>query len=131
MKSLHFKDCHAILSGFATAVALCAITAGCEENKLCRENSDCEVVCRAYAANNIFYACQNDACKCLAKEERSCTGEATETKCAEICTLYAPDKTPVCRDNLCDCIAQDETQTEAQENAPTDEIDNDASSPTP
>ena len=53
--------------------------------------------------NTLYFACKESSCVCLAKEKMACTGEEGETKCTEICATFAPDKTPACNKNYCDC----------------------------
>ncbi len=97
------------------AICFCAISAlfaGCEENKLCTETADCESFCRSYSLTSIYYACEQNACICIDKDKLACTGAADETICSEICAKFAPNKTPACVDNLCDCLESSDENAE-------------------
>lgn len=87
----------------AALIALAGWLAGCEESKICSQNDECAIFCQFYAGNSVYFACKENGCVCLAKEEMACTGEEGETKCTEICATFAPDKKPACNKNYCDC----------------------------
>lgn len=85
------------------ALVLALFACGCDEDPMCSKNEDCLNFCRAYDGNKLMYTCSQNACVCISKEALSCTGEADETVCSDLCAKYAPGKNPACVDKFCEC----------------------------
>lgn len=113
-----------VITAALSVCAICAFFSGCEENKLCEESADCESFCRSYSLTSMYYACEENACICVDKDKLACTGAADETICTKLCARFAPDKTPACVDNLCDCLETSDENAEQTGDQSSDQTGN-------